>query len=151
VQINTPGWVLGTGLELLADLITQIRPTDVVYMSQEGPWEAVNRLREAAKTIPVHTLPSQVCEYTTRTAAHLRTMQAMSYFHSTSDGTWNSEPLTHMPPWEVRYAGEDAGIFGILPYGEWPSAEHLLDSINGSIVAVVVLDSLEAIPRYRKH
>jgi polynucleotide 5'-hydroxyl-kinase GRC3/NOL9 len=79
--INTPGWVLGTGLEILVDLITKIRPTDVVYMSQAGPPEVTTSLKEAAKGKPLFTLPSQTSEYTTRTATHLRIMQSMSYFH----------------------------------------------------------------------
>jgi polynucleotide 5'-hydroxyl-kinase GRC3/NOL9 len=51
-----------------------------------------------------------------------------------------------MPPWEIKYAGGGAGILGILPYGEQPSPDNLLDSINGSVVAVVVIDEMDAIP-----
>ena len=147
--INTPGWVLGTGLEILVALITRIRPSDVIYMSQEGPSEVVSTLTDAAKNTPFYTLPSQTSEYTTRTAAHLRAMQTMSYFHLCSASnealSWNPSPLTSIPPWEIRYAGEGAGILGILTYGEHPSANTLLDSINGSVVAVVVIDELDAI------
>jgi polynucleotide 5'-hydroxyl-kinase GRC3/NOL9 len=148
--INTPGWVLGTGLEILLDLITKARPTEVIYMSTEGPWDVVQSLREEAKLIPVITLPSQASEYTTRTAAHLRTMQNMSYFHldpSTKQGTlWNGQPLTSIPPWEIRYSGENAGILGVLCYGEQPPASLLAETINGSLVAVVVIDDMAAIP-----
>lgn len=66
--INTPGWVLGTGLEILLDLISKARPTEVIYMSQQGPWDVVQSLREEAKLVPVITLPSQASEYTTRTS-----------------------------------------------------------------------------------
>jgi polynucleotide 5'-hydroxyl-kinase GRC3/NOL9 len=148
--INTPGWVLGTGLEILVDLIAKAKPNKVIYMSEEGPWEVIQSLREAAKLIPVITLPSQASEYTTRTAAHLRTMQNMSYFHldtSTKQGTvWNGQPLTSTPPWEIRYAGENAGILGILCYGEQPPPSLLAETINGSLVAVVVIDDIAAIP-----
>jgi polynucleotide 5'-hydroxyl-kinase GRC3/NOL9 len=154
--INTPGWVLGSGLELLVELIIKLRPSDIVYMSQEGPWDVVNSLRSAANNIPVYTLPSQTCEYTTRTAAHLRSMQTMSYFHfdysstGEDDMCWSSLPLTSVPPWEIKYAGKGAGILGILSYGEQPSADCIIDSINGSVVAVVVIDDVEAIPGLRK-
>jgi polynucleotide 5'-hydroxyl-kinase GRC3/NOL9 len=148
--INTPGWVLGTGLEILTDLILKVRPSDIVYMSLEGPMEVVDSLREAAKTTPVSTLPSQVSEYTTRTSAHLRTMQVMSYFHLEQPAkqsiSWNSSPLTSVRPWEVLYSGEQAGILGIISYGEQPPADLLLDSINGSLLAVVVVDDPSAIP-----
>ncbi|KAF8866151.1 hypothetical protein BDZ45DRAFT_780776 [Acephala macrosclerotiorum] len=148
--INTPGWVLGTGLEILLELITRTRPSSIIYMSQEGPPEVINSLREAAKSIPVTTLPSQVSEYTTRTAAHLRTMQYLSYFHlkpgSNNVLSWNGLPLTSIPPWEIRYSGENAGILGVMCYGEQPTPGLLADTINGSLVAVVVIDDMAAIP-----
>ncbi|KAF4628973.1 hypothetical protein G7Y89_g9176 [Cudoniella acicularis] len=148
--LNTPGWVLGSGLEILVDLISKARPTAIIYMSDEGPFEVVATLREAAKSTPVYTLPSQVSEYTTRTAVHLRTMQTMSYFHLNPDTrmglSWNNNPLSSIPPWEIRYSGENAGILGIICYGEQPPANLLADTINGSLVAVVVLEDLAAIP-----
>lgn len=148
--INTPGWVLGTGLEILVDLITNIQPTEVIYMSLEGPWEVVESLRDAAKTAPVFTLPSQVSKYVTKTAAHLRTMQAMSYFHIDrmykKGFAWSAQPLSSVPPWEIRYSGENAGILGIMCYGEQPPPDLLLESINGSLLAIVVIDDKAAIP-----
>jgi polynucleotide 5'-hydroxyl-kinase GRC3/NOL9 len=148
--INTPGWVLGTGLEILLDLIARAGPTEVIYMSTEGPLDVVQSLREEAKLIPVITLPSQASEYTTRTAAHLRTMQNMSYFHldpnTKQEPIWNGQPLTSIPPWEIRYSGENAGILGVLCYGEQPPASLLAETINGSLVAVVVVDDMAAIP-----
>jgi polynucleotide 5'-hydroxyl-kinase GRC3/NOL9 len=151
--INTPGWVLGTGLEILLGLITKIRPTEVIYMSQKGPHEVVESLREAAKATPVFTLPSQVSEYVTRTAAHLRSMQAISYLHVNhiiEDGlTWNTQPLTSIPPWEVRYSGENAGILGVMCYGEQPPPDLLLDSINGALVGIVIIEDAAAIPGWQ--
>ena len=151
--INTPGWVFGTGLEILVDLITKIRPTQVVYMSQEGPWEVVESLRDAAQAIPVFTLPSQVSKYVTKTAAHLRTMQSMSYFHITAADerklTWSAQSLSSVPPWEIRYSGENSGILGVMCYGEQPPPDLLLESINGSLLAVVVLDDMTAIPGWQ--
>jgi polynucleotide 5'-hydroxyl-kinase GRC3/NOL9 len=148
--INTPGWILGTGLEILVEIIVRCRPTEVIYMSQDGPHEVVEALREAAKTTPFLTLPSQASEYTTRTAQHLRTMQAMSYFHLKPANqkvlTWDGRPLTSVPPWEIKYSGEGAGILGIMCYGEQPPPSLLLEAINGSLVAVVVVDDLAAVP-----
>ncbi|RDL32553.1 uncharacterized protein BP5553_09009 [Venustampulla echinocandica] len=150
--INTPGWVLGTGLEILMELITKVRPNGVIYMSDEGPWEVVQSLRSAAKLTStlVYTLPSQLSEYTTRTSVHLRTMQTMSYFHLNTTHepklSWNCTPLTSVPPWEISYAGNNPGILGILCYGEQPPANLLADAINGSLVAVVVIDDTAAIP-----
>lgn len=122
-------------------------------MSQEGPWEVVESLRDAVKRIPVLTLPSQVSKYVTKTAAHLRTMQAMSYFHvnptSEKELSWSAEPLSSIPPWEIRYSGKNAGLLGVICYGEQPAADLLLESINGSLLAVVVIDDMEAIPGWQ--
>jgi polynucleotide 5'-hydroxyl-kinase GRC3/NOL9 len=180
--VNTPGWVLGTGLEILMEIITNVRPSNIIYMSQDGPAEVVESLRDVAKSarvvgihptdiaymspnrprkvvgstrgearsVPVLTLPSQASEYTTRTAVHLRTMQAMSYFHldTTMEEvlTWSGLPLTSVPPWEIRYSNENPGILGVMCYGEQPPATLLADTITGSLVAVVVIDDLAAIP-----
>jgi len=148
--INTPGWVFGTGLEILVELITQLRPNEIIYMSQDGPTEVVNTLREAAKANTVLTLPSQVSEYTTRTAAHLRTMQAMSYFHidlqREAGFAWNCLPLTSIPPWEIKYSGDKLGLLGVMCYGEQPPVDLLADAINGSLLAIVLIDDMAAIP-----
>lgn len=148
--VNTPGWVLGTGLEILVELIQKIIPSEVIYMSQEGPSEVAVGLREADKSVPLLTLPSQLSEYTTRTAAHLRTMQYMSYFHlevTNKEGlAWGGKPLTSIAPWEIRYSGESPGVIGILCYGEQPPKSLLAETINGSLVSVVVIDDLSAIP-----
>lgn len=148
--INTPGWVLGTGLEILVELITKVRPTEVLYMSEEGPREVVESLKEAAKSTPLYTLPSQSSEFTTRTAAHLRTMQYMSYFHlnPTTEGklSWNNTPLTSFRPWEIKYQGEGAGILGVMCYGEQPPPSLLAETINGSLLSLVVIEDTSAIP-----
>jgi len=54
--------------------------------------------------------------------------------------------LTSVPPWEIRYSGEIPGILGIICYGEQPPAELLVDTINGSILSVVVIEDMAAIP-----
>jgi polynucleotide 5'-hydroxyl-kinase GRC3/NOL9 len=151
--INTPGWVLGTGLEILMELIARIGPREVIYMSEDGPREVVDSLKEAAKSTPLYILPSQASEYTTRTAAHLRTMQYMSYFHLNADVkkglAWNNAPLTSIRPWEIHYSGENAGLLAIICYGEQPSANLLAETINGTLVSVVVLDDMSAMPGWK--
>lgn len=147
--INTPGWILGTGLELLTGLIQKAGPTQVIYMSQDGPAEVVESLQAAATPIPILTLPSQPSENLPRTSAHLRTMQYMSYFHldptSPENCIWNSKPITSMAPLEVKHAGKAAGILGIMCLGEQPPPRMVRDTIDGSLVAVVVIEDVAAI------
>ena len=144
--VNTPGWIQGTGLDLLTSLITDLRPTDVVYMSLTGPADAVESLEEACKTTTFSTLPSQTTQFTSRIASHLRAMQTMSYFHAESDVNegltrWNAAPLTTIPPWIVSYMGKARGIFGIMLYDYQTPPELLADAVNGTIMAIVEVES----------
>jgi polynucleotide 5'-hydroxyl-kinase GRC3/NOL9 len=150
--INTPGWIQGTGLDILTELITSIRPTEVIYMSQDGPEETVNSLQSACTTappIPFSALPSQPSEgSSSRTPLHLRTMQTMSYFHLRQTEplpSWDPTPLTDMRPWRVRYAGKDRGFRGILCYDHQPAPELLSEAINGTILALVKVESRAAL------
>ncbi|KAK3486665.1 uncharacterized protein B0T23DRAFT_231038 [Neurospora hispaniola] len=178
--INTPGWIQGTGLDILSELIRQTVPTEVIYMSQDGPEETVDGLKAACqeKKIPFVALPSQQpqgqpsssVDATTpatsggggssRTALHLRTMQTMSYFHLLFSSltvpvphgqsqnqsqphpgpTWSATPLTHLPPWCVRYRGSRPGFLGILCYDHQPAPDLLADAINGMILALVKIE-----------
>ncbi|KAG6005965.1 hypothetical protein E4U43_000514 [Claviceps pusilla] len=148
--INTPGWVLGTGLDLLVTLITRMRPAQVIYMSEEGPVDVVETLEEATKR-EFSTLPSQPSDFMSRTSAHFRSMQMMSYFHShvqpesktakTSSVRWLSQPLSHARPYVVQYEGTNQGILGILSY-DCQTPPHLLAaSINGAILAIVEIEA----------
>jgi polynucleotide 5'-hydroxyl-kinase GRC3/NOL9 len=144
--INTPGWVQGTGLDIITTLIKHTEPTEIVYMSTDGPEETVEHLKSFAGGISFTTLPSQASEYTSRTALHYRTMQTMSYFHLKPPSltlkyhTWDLTPLTEIPPFRVRYRGANRGIFGLLCYDYQPHPSHLAESINGMIVALVVIE-----------
>ena len=142
--VNTPGWVLSLGLELLVQIITNIRP-EVVYMSEEGPAETVDALTEAARD-GFTALPSQPAEFASRTAAHFRDMQAMSYFHSVPGGprlSWTPSALSAARPLVVHYAR--GAIRGILRYDYQLQADMLAEAINGAILAVVEVESPEAL------
>ncbi|EHK23558.1 uncharacterized protein TRIVIDRAFT_113809, partial [Trichoderma virens Gv29-8] len=149
--INTPGWILGTGQDLLVDIISRVNPPEVIYMSEDGPADVVEVLRGATKRT-FTTLPSQPSEFASRTAAHLRAMQAMSYFHlqeqkQTSSGlrpSWNPSPLSSIPPLQVRYSGKQRGILGILLYDYQSPSELLSEAINGMILAAVDVEDPRA-------
>lgn len=157
--INTPGWIQGTGLDLLTSLITSSRPTEVLYMSESGPAEVVEALQESCRTTTFSTLPSQASQLASRTAAHLRSMQTMSYFHaepqsSAIDGhwvRWNNKPLTTVPPWQVSYKGPGRGIFGIMCYDYQTPMDLLADAVNGTILAIVGVENVQAFRRPDDH
>lgn len=144
--INTPGWIQGSGLTLLADLISEIGPTEIIYMSEDGPQDTVESLKYAGQQIPFATLPSQSIEYASRTALHLRHMQAMSYLHVDSRRKhsgqlqWNPTPLSSTPPTMVSYGTDGGGIMAILCHGYQPEPEVLAEAIDGTIVAMVAVE-----------
>lgn len=142
--INTPGWILGTGLDLISELISRIIPANVVYMSEDGPADTVESFMSATKG-KFFTLPSYSQDVNLRTAAHLRAMQTMSYFHASVESsagassrqTWVAQSLSSIRPWQLRYAGTDAGIRGILCYDYQAPTDLVVDAINGMILAAV--------------
>ncbi|KAK8082779.1 Polynucleotide 5'-hydroxyl-kinase [Apiospora saccharicola] len=148
--INTAGWVQGIGLDLLISLVDSLRPTDLVYMAP-GPVDIVRSLQESMQQGSFTQLPSQTSQNTSRTAAQLRTMQTMSYFHAENKSkpgntpnihtTWNLNPLTMVAPWQIRYSGPSRGVMGIMCYGYQTPPSLLADAINGTVLAVVEIES----------
>ena len=150
--INCSGWILGSGLEILTELILKLAITDVVYMSDSGPPEVVNELKSATNRarVSLHTLPSQPSEFVTRSAADLRVMQTLSYFHlATPRGdhlSWDHKPITNITPWVVRYGGPNQGILGIMVLGERQDLECLVHLLDGTLVGVVAIEDNSAVP-----
>ncbi|TDZ15680.1 Polynucleotide 5'-hydroxyl-kinase GRC3 [Colletotrichum orbiculare MAFF 240422] len=149
--INTPGWILGTGLDLLTELIANFKPTEVIYMSEDGPKESVDGLKSACKG-NFTMLPSQQSEFTSRTAAHLRSMQALAYFHTkrTPEKTaWDPTPLTSWPPLMVKYNGKSRGVFGVIAYEQQLPANLVAELLNGSMLCLVEIEDTKAFSRLR--
>ncbi|TDZ49946.1 Polynucleotide 5'-hydroxyl-kinase GRC3 [Colletotrichum trifolii] len=149
--INTPGWILGTGLDLLTELIANFKPTEVIYMSEDGPKESVDGLKSACKG-NFTMLPSQQSEFTSRTAAHLRSMQALAYFHTkrTPEKTaWDPTPLTSWPPLMVKYNGKSCGVFGVIAYEQQLPANLVAELLNGSMLCLVEIEDTKAFSRLR--
>ncbi|KAK6087118.1 hypothetical protein SCUP234_02211 [Seiridium cupressi] len=145
--INTPGWIQGTGLDLLTSLIQTAKPTNVIYMAA-GPVDVIDALQGSFRAGKVTKLPSQATQNTSRTAAQLRTMQTMSYFHGTAKASaqgWDAEPLSAVPPWHVQYSGPTPGILGIMCYDFQAPSNIVADAINGTILAIAEVENPLAI------
>lgn len=149
--VNCSGWVLGSGLEVLVELIKKVRLTAVVYMSTTGPAEVVDTLVQASgeTRTPFHTLSSQPTEVATRTAADFRAMQNLSYFHldepEEENFRWNARPLAEIPPLVVKYAGVKQVIFGVMILGEMLDLDCLATVLDGSVVGVVAIEDDSAL------
>lgn len=149
--VNCSGWVLGSGLEVLTELIRHWAFTDIIYTSTLGPVEVVDTLAESAGKAgtPFYTLESQSCLITTRTAADLRIMQTLSYFHLDEPEArflrWNPSLINEIEPLVVRYSGPRQDVFGILTIGEEQGPEYLATILEGFVVGLVVIEDEAAI------
>lgn len=146
--VNYPGWIFGQGLEVAKWLVGCLGLSDVVYMSEKGPFEVVEPLSLAAREarVSMTILPSQPTEFVSRSSAQLRSMQIQSYFHQShpadlSNPLWSDAPLSRTRPIAVGYAGERQGISGVMVLGSQINPEMLCEVIEGAIVAVVETDS----------
>lgn len=150
--INYPGWIFGQGLEIATWLVSSLGLSDVVYMSEKGPEEVVEPLALAASQsgVPMTILPSQPTEYVNRSSSQLRSMQMLSYFHScqvsgSEHPTWTDTPLVRSRPLVVNYSCDKQGLFGIMTPGFHYEPDVLRGLLDGAVVGVVALESLDAV------
>lgn len=144
--INCCGWVQGTGLELLVELIRYRFLTDIIYTITSGPREVVSTLQAAAQlqNIPLHVVCPKEPQVNPTPSGNTRTMQSLSYFHldDADDGNlrWNAEPLSHRPPLIVHYAGPQQSMLGVMVLGEKLDPELFFSILEGCVVGLVVLE-----------
>jgi polynucleotide 5'-hydroxyl-kinase GRC3/NOL9 len=149
--INYPGWIFGQGLEVAMWLVRSLGLSDVVYMSEKGPYEVIDPLGMAAREarVPMTILPSQPTDFVSRSSAQLRAMQIQSYFHMShpvdlSTSLWSDEPLSRTRPLTVDYSGARQGILGIMVMGSQINPDLLQETLEGAIVGVVAVESPRA-------
>lgn len=150
--VNTAGWIQGSGLELLVDFVRYMNFTDVIYTSTQGPVEVVETVSKATAEaeVSLHCLTSQPVELASRSAADLRMMQTLSYFHLDKSERgklrWNPRPIDKMTPLSVHYAGPNQAIYGVLLLGQELDPEFLDQVLEGCIVGLVVIEDEAALP-----
>ena len=145
--INTPGWVKGTGFELLTSLMDISRPDFIVLLSALSNDSLARTIHPVASECQSHLLLVESANAITPTvqltAADLRTLGIMTYFHSTGVDKWDfATHLTGWKPWMVKIVGEDRGIWAIAIQGEDLLLEDILLAINGTMVAITVVSAI---------
>ena len=154
--VNCAGWIQGTGLEILVDLIRLSRVSKIVYTSTQGPREVVDSLTEVAEKVctPLHFLTSQGSEVAMRAAADLRMMQTLSYFHldepEAGNFRWYSNPISEQVPLVVHWSGEKQAIFAVMVLSSELDPEGMAIILNGCTVGLVIVEENEAIPHEGK-
>ncbi|KAL8865835.1 MAG: hypothetical protein Q9174_006668, partial [Haloplaca sp. 1 TL-2023] len=150
--VNTAGWIQGSGLEILHDCIRQISPTDVIYTSKLGPVDVVDPISRAvmAAKASLHFVMSQPAAPLSRSAADLRLMQTLSYFHldqpEYGNLRWIPKPITKLAPFSVHYAGLNQSIYAVHILGPDLDAEFLVQALEGCVVGLVVIEDEAALP-----
>jgi polynucleotide 5'-hydroxyl-kinase GRC3/NOL9 len=150
--INYPGWIFGQGLEIASWLVTSLGLSDLVYMSEKGPEEVVATLGAAASQngVSMAVLPSQPIDYVSRSSSQLRSMQMLSYFHSSLGPSsqapiWSNIPLARSRSFTVDYSGHKHGISLVLALGLAFDPDLLRDLLDGAVVGLVAVEDLDAI------
>lgn len=144
--VNTAGWIQGSGLEILLDLLRSTSPTDVIYTSVEGPPEVIEAVSQTTdrKMTSLHFLTSRSSESMPRNSKELRMMQTLSYFHldepENDNLRWNAKPINEANLLSVHYAGPRQSIYGILLLGHELDPEFLAQVLEGCIVGLVVVE-----------
>jgi len=145
--VNTCGWTSSVGAHILIKLATLIGVTDLIVLEPIDP-ALVAALRTAMPTAAFRTLPRQPPKPSSRSPAELRNMQMMAYFHQNlsankSMANWFDSRIDAVRPWIVDYERSNAGIHAISFYGQAPNPVFLAEVLNGSIVALVILEESE--------
>ena len=145
--INCCGWILGTGLDILADLISRALPSHIIYMSTLGPEEVESRLATMVPTLSnsFHTLASQPFQLATKDSSEMRLVKMLSYFHqrASSDGLlgWKFPPLQLSELLSLQYAGENQLIHGVVISGDETNLNCVAELVENSVLGIVLVDS----------
>lgn len=147
--VNTPGWVIGTGADILVQLIHNLALTEILYTKDDERPQTTKTLIQAAGGKLIRFLSSQQsAAVAPRSAAELRDMQTLSYFHQgpLREGHlhWDASPLTFQKPYIVGYGEDNAAILGVMMYGDWPGEAYLSTLLDGSLVSISVLEGIES-------
>lgn len=160
--VNCSGWVLGSAVDVLLQLVRGFPLTDVVLM-QPMDADVVQMIEQAISPRGKVLLVPQkeIKPVQSRTSAEFRAMMGMSYFHSypistplqsegrpgTKDSQiWDTKPLSNMRPWKISYTGPNSGIYAISSYGEAIPPAFLSIVLNSTLVAICVVEESTAFP-----
>jgi polynucleotide 5'-hydroxyl-kinase GRC3/NOL9 len=146
--VNSCGWLTGVGMNVLLQLIEDLSISDVVLMEPlDGGF--VEHLQHQRRRLAVHRVPRRPPRSAVRTPAESRAMQMMSYFHHQLDAgkdfdRWTGKAISRMRHWTADYSGDEPAIAAVMSYGQTLKPEFLVEVLEGSLVAINVLEQGEA-------
>ncbi|KXT03811.1 hypothetical protein AC578_711 [Pseudocercospora eumusae] len=139
--VNSCGWVSGLGADALLSLIKVLSILDIVLLDPVD--DDVAEPLSVLVANQVQRIPRRQRQPGSRSPAELRAMQTMAYFHHKPTSTnikWTLKPLTSMRHLAMSYCVGSAGVKAILSYGQAPHPDFLAETVEGAVVAVVVIE-----------
>jgi len=149
--INCSGWIAGSAMPILLDLLRHTSPMDLVLMPPLDNATIASLQSSISSKTSLCILPVRPRAPQSRTSAELRAMQSMSYMHSqpptSGNASWTLSPLSTIKPWRVSYGPQStssssesvAGIAGILSYHNLIPASMLSTVLPASTVSIIAV------------
>lgn len=101
--------------------------------------DAVAALEHAARGCLFQKLVNENVVTINRTAADLRSMQQMAYFHAKSGSKpsrWTRKPVRSLPSLSLSYSGNDRDILTVMHLNASGPAPHLWKTVVDEALAV---------------
>lgn len=136
--VNMPGWIKGSGVDLIASVVRIIKPTDIVYLSGRDVEDEVLKVIDHSKTI--HAKGVQLNYDTLKYSSQdLSVFKLLTYFHRQHDNSFDYTPLLDQPVRKVSYG--ETGISSVVVIQECPHDQENLDIVlSCSVVAIYGVD-----------
>jgi polynucleotide 5'-hydroxyl-kinase GRC3/NOL9 len=146
--INACGWTSGLGASVLLDLVVDLAVTDAVLLEPLDV-DLVRPLQSVSNNVILHRISRRGPRPSTRSPAETRAMQNMAYFHYKFGSSGDVQKFTgksvgKMRHWNVIFAGPRPGIAAVMSYNRSPNPEFLAETLDGSVVAIVVQERNES-------
>lgn len=149
IIVNTPGWIKGTGKDLLLSLYQLLDhrfPQELKVLALGH----VEMIASLSPHVPVIALPAHTSTTSPGpSAADLRTLNLLSYVHRIAPLQWSPTPISLIPRYSVSFMTDEntgdtaqsrqtsGGIWGIAVLRDSLQPNHLLHAILGTFVSVI--------------
>ncbi|KAI1621212.1 hypothetical protein EDD37DRAFT_612656 [Exophiala viscosa] len=150
VIILAPKWMNAFEQQTIGKIWKDLAPTDVVCMDSRpnSPHLQTWRGFAEADACRIHQLGVRV--YDKMPPAREHDLQMQSYFHASDSlitgQCWTETPIMAGSPTTLSYAGDESDVCGIVLLGGHVALEDTYDALEGSVVAVLMVQRQEDKP-----
>ena len=147
VLINSSSWLIDLESTQLSNLVSTMRPSDIIYFDSSGSLKHREVLaRSMGEKCNLWGLASKV--YRSAPASTIRWSYMQSYFHLVSskraEPTWDRFALLSPNKKELAYTGPESMIWAVVTLRERLALENVAQALEDSIVAIVAVKTEES-------